>query len=181
VGAVLGFFRCFDSPCVRQHVPNSTSLVFGVNTSILVHNFLGWKNVTKGLFKLYQKMNVSYLESKKTCPSIQAPSSFPLQLKNVNMEKVIHKFQKTDKKPTGLSALAPAPYGQFKPARVKIANVPWSSPKMNWEFKLTNYEHRPKKTNTSSEVLVAYFRTYHKLKSLRLKTLKPQCLLVLSQ
>jgi len=41
VGAVLGFFRCFDSPCVRQHVPNSTSLVFGVNTSILVHNFLG--------------------------------------------------------------------------------------------------------------------------------------------
>ncbi len=127
-------------------------------------------------------MKVSYLESiKKTCPSIQAPSSFPPHLKNVNMEKEIHKFQKKDKKPTGLSALAPALYGHFKPARVKIANVPWSSPKMNSEFTLTNDEHWPKKTNTSSEVLFAYFPIHHKLKSLRLKTPKPQCLLVLSQ
>jgi hypothetical protein len=99
--------------------------MFKVNTSILIHNFLGSKNVTKGLFKLYQKMKVSYLESiKKTCPSIQAPSSFPPHLKNLNMKKKFHKFQKKDKKPTGLSALATAPYGQFKLARVKIANVP---------------------------------------------------------
>jgi hypothetical protein len=52
---------------------------------------------------------------------------------------------------------------------------------MNSEFTLTNDEHWPKKPNTSLEVLFAYFPTYHKLKSLRLKTLKPQCLLVLSQ
>ncbi len=79
----------------------------------------------KGLFKLYQKMKVSYLESiKKTYPSIQARSSFPPHLKNVNMEFFFHRFQKKDKKPTGLSALAAPPYGQFKPARVKIANVP---------------------------------------------------------
>jgi hypothetical protein len=150
--------------------------MFGVNTSILVHKFLGWKNVTKGLFKLHEKMKVSYLESiKKTCPSIQAPSSFHPHLKNVNMER-------KDKKPTGLWALASAPYGQFKPARVKIAKCSMKFPKNELRVDINKWWTLAQKKQTLVwEVLFAYFPTYHKLKSLRLKTLKPQCLLVLSQ
>jgi hypothetical protein len=70
-------------------------------------------------------MKVSYLESiKKTCPSIQAPSSFPPHLKKREHEFFFSQIPKKGQKPTGLSALATAPYGQFKLAIVKIANVP---------------------------------------------------------
>ncbi len=44
-------------------------------------------------------MKVSYLESiKKICPSIQAPSSFPPHLKNVNMEKKNSQISKKGQK-----------------------------------------------------------------------------------
>jgi hypothetical protein len=83
------------------------------------------KKCHKGPFQVISKdKSELFGVNKENMPINPGTKFFSPHLKNVNMEFFFHRFLKKDKKPTGLSALAPPPYGQFKPARVKIANVP---------------------------------------------------------